>query len=63
MKLYKNTTLNPLTVEGNTAHDKANALWHSPSFDRYAVMSKVHPFKSIALRYRACINYIAENMI
>lgn len=63
MKLYKDTTFHALTVEGNTCFDKAHAMWYTPSFDRAAVMKKVHQFKSINLRLSACINYVAEHMV
>jgi hypothetical protein len=61
MKLYSNTTLRTLSIEGNTQSDKAINTWTEMNFmERFEIMQQVKGFKNIALRQRACINYIAE---
>ena len=64
MKLYTNTQLRALTVEGNTKSDKAIETWNKMNFmERFEIMEKVKSFKAFDLYQRACINYVYDNVL
>ena len=62
--LYNNAKLNPLTLNANTVNDQAHEIWYSKMtpIERLDVMRKVKDYKSMALKLRACLNYIADNI-
>jgi hypothetical protein len=64
MTNYSNTALRTTTLNGGTVSDQAIEMWDSMNhMQRYAVMQNVKAFKDLALRSRACINYIADFML
>ena len=64
MTNYSNTAIRTITNEGNTVSDQAIEMWDQMNpMQRYQVMQNVKPFKNLALRSRACVNYIAEYML
>lgn len=61
---YQNTKLRTLSVKGNTDSDKAINMWNKMNWEqRFDVSRKVKNYKSITLKQRACINYVAEYML
>lgn len=61
---YSNTTLRTVSFEGNTTSDKAIELWNKMDWQqRFEISQKVKNFKSLSLKQRACINYVAEFLI
>lgn len=61
---YSNTTLRTVTLEGNTLSDKAIQKWNSMNFmERFEISQKVKDFKTLAVKERACVNYVAEFLI
>jgi len=60
---YSNTAISPLTIE-DSLNNRATEIWYNltPTEKATKVMANVKNFKSIALRFRACINYIKENI-
>ena len=61
---YSNAKLNTLTFEGNTKADKAWEIWSEMNpMQRVEIMEQVHDFKDLKKRQRACLNFIADNLI
>lgn len=61
---YSNTTLRTVTLEGDTLSDKAIQKWNTMNFmERFEISQKVKDFKTLAVKERACINYVAEFLI
>jgi len=64
--LYNNAKLNPLTFssDNKSANDLAHEIWYNKlnAMQRLEVMGKVHNYKNMAHKLRACLNYISENL-
>jgi len=62
--LYKNSTLVPLTLNGNTPMDQAHYIWYNKltAMQRYEISKLVGPYKQLARLHRASLNYIAANL-
>ena len=59
-----NINIAPLTVKGNTNADLANEIWYNKlnSVQRFEISNMFSSYKNTANRFRASINYIADNL-